>query len=84
VLGVVSRGTTVIVVMGALLGLTGFLRSDEWRGLLAIRRRRQAPVGPETVEMAGELVTTDIPADADIVEETRTPAAVSRSEARHS
>jgi len=83
-LGVVSRGTTVIVVMGALLGLTGFLRSDEWRGLLAIRRRRQAPVGPETVEMAGELVTTDIPADADIVEETRTPAAVSRSEARHS
>jgi len=65
--GVLARGTTVVLVMGGLLGLTGFLRSDEWRGLLAIRRRRAVSVtAPETVEKAGEIVATDIPDEIEI------------------
>jgi O-antigen/teichoic acid export membrane protein len=67
--GVLARGTTVIVVMSVLLGVTGFMRSDEWRGLLATRRRRPgATMSTETVEKAGEIVTTDVPDDIGMID----------------
>ncbi|MEO7272745.1 MAG: polysaccharide biosynthesis C-terminal domain-containing protein [Vicinamibacterales bacterium] len=81
-LGVLTRGTTVVMVMGGLLGLTGFLHSDEWRGLLAMRRRRPAAVAPpETVEKAGEIVTTDLPDDLEMPD---IPGSQDRPESRRS
>ena len=72
--GVLVRGTTVVVVMCGLLGLTGFLRSDEWRGLVAIRGRRPMTIAPpEIVEKAGEIVTTDIADDTGMLEQTERP-----------
>jgi O-antigen/teichoic acid export membrane protein len=64
--GVLFRGFAVIVVMPALLAATGFFRQDEMRVLRSLRNRRATgplPSRPETVEMAGEIVTTDIPED---------------------
>jgi len=64
--GVLLRGSTIVVVMPALLAATGFFQQDEMRVLRSFRDRRSArplPSGPETVEMAGEIVTTDIPED---------------------
>jgi O-antigen/teichoic acid export membrane protein len=64
--GVLARGTTVVLVMGAGLWLGGFLRPEELRVLERIRagrRAREAPVAPaaETTEFAGEIVATDLP-----------------------
>jgi O-antigen/teichoic acid export membrane protein len=58
------RGTTVIVVFVGLLAVTGFFHPEELRRLRAIRRR-SAPVtatnrAPDSTEMAGEIVATDI------------------------
>jgi O-antigen/teichoic acid export membrane protein len=61
--GFLLRGTTVVVVMGVLLGVSGFFRPDELRVLQSLRRRPTAPITPasETIELAGEIVATDIP-----------------------
>jgi O-antigen/teichoic acid export membrane protein len=58
-----ARGTTVVVVFVGLLAVTGFFHADELRRLRAMRRRRRpAPVlhSPDSTEMAGEIVATDI------------------------
>jgi len=65
-LGVVARGTTVILVMGAGLWLGGFFRPEELRVLKTIRTSRipqATPVTPsaDTTEFAGEIVATDVP-----------------------
>jgi hypothetical protein len=66
VAGLVVRGATVAGVMALLLGLSGFLRPDELRGLKSLWQRRKAPPTsppPETTELAGEIVSTDLAAD---------------------
>jgi O-antigen/teichoic acid export membrane protein len=71
-IGLLLRGSTVVVVMSALLGVTGFFRPEEMQVLQSLRsmRKRQpapgVPATPETIEMAGEIVTTDIPDDGDL------------------
>lgn len=63
-LGVIARGAMVVVVMGALLWITRFFNPDELRALNALRVRRghRQPVVPaETTEVAGEIVTVDVP-----------------------
>jgi O-antigen/teichoic acid export membrane protein len=63
-IGLLARGTTVVLVMATLLGASGFFRPDELRVLQSLRRRRPTnpvPVPADTVELAGELVATDIP-----------------------
>jgi O-antigen/teichoic acid export membrane protein len=67
-LGVLIRGTTVVVVMGAGLWLGGFFRPEELRVLEGFRRSRAAagrPLTPaaDTTELAGEIVATDLPDD---------------------
>lgn len=62
--GVLARGATVVVVMTALLWLTGFFNADELRALNALRIRRVTrPMSPqpETTELAGEIVAVDVP-----------------------
>lgn len=62
--GLLARGATVVVVMTALLWLTGFFNADELRALNALRIRRGArPMSPqpETTELAGEIVAVDVP-----------------------
>jgi O-antigen/teichoic acid export membrane protein len=62
--GVLTRGATVIVVMSALLWLTGFFNHDELRALNALRIRRVpggATAPAETTELAGEIVSVDVP-----------------------
>jgi O-antigen/teichoic acid export membrane protein len=59
-----ARGGTVIVVFVGLLAMTRFFHADELRRLGAMRRR-SAPVAatnraPDSTEMAGEIVATDI------------------------
>jgi len=58
-----ARGATVVIVMTALLWLTGFFNADELRALNALRIRRGArPMSPpETTELAGEIVAVDVP-----------------------
>ena len=62
--GLLARGTTVVVVMALLLWSTRFFKAEELRALnaLRLRRRTQRPVTtpPESVEMAGEIVGTDV------------------------
>jgi O-antigen/teichoic acid export membrane protein len=61
---VLTRGTTVVVVFTGLLWMTGFFHRAEIEGLRALRRRSQpARVpqrAPDSTEMAGEIVATDI------------------------
>ena len=57
------RGTTVIVVFVGLLAVTGFFHAAELRRLAALRQRGPArpPLEPpDSTEMAGEIVATDI------------------------
>ena len=55
--------------MSALLAVTGFFRPEEMRVLQSLRSMRGRPPStpaaapPDTIEMAGEIVTTDIPDD---------------------
>jgi O-antigen/teichoic acid export membrane protein len=64
--GVVARGSTVIVVMSACLGLIGFFNTEELRALRSLRSRQGQPtiVTPETTELAGEIVSVDVPDQA--------------------
>jgi O-antigen/teichoic acid export membrane protein len=62
--GVLTRGATVIMVMSALLWLTGFFNADELRvlnGLRARRAPRHPMPPPETTELAGEIVSVELP-----------------------
>jgi O-antigen/teichoic acid export membrane protein len=65
-LGVLARGGTVVAVFTALLAATGFLRSDELQVLQRFRRPPgdQTVLPADTVELAGDIVATDLPADA--------------------
>src|SRR5262249_36884425 len=66
---VLSRGTAVIVVFGAVLAMTGFFHSGELAALKALRRRGQPARArvraTDSTEMAGEIVATDIEAPED-------------------
>jgi len=72
----VVRGTAVIGVFTGLLAVTGFFRGGEIARLRALRRRRTAPApatlrAPDSTEMAGEIVATDIEApDAAVAHES--------------
>jgi O-antigen/teichoic acid export membrane protein len=64
--GILLRGTTVVVVMAGALWLGGFFRPEELRVLENVRRARagaREPVPPpaDTTEFAGEIVATDLP-----------------------
>ena len=64
--GVLMRGTTVVVVYGGLLALTGFFKPEELRVLARIRRREPQPrtvPPPEVTELGGEIVAAEILAD---------------------
>lgn len=57
------RGVTVIVVFVGLLAITGFFHAAELRRLAAMRQRRTGrptTASPDSTEMAGEIVATDI------------------------
>jgi O-antigen/teichoic acid export membrane protein len=59
-----ARGTTVVVVMGVILAVTRFFNVEELRALNSLRTRNRGlqPVAPppDTTEMAGEIVGTDV------------------------
>ncbi len=61
---VFTRGATVIAVFAGLLAATGFFHAAELRTLRALRGRgTPIPAGvtsPDSTEMAGEIVATDI------------------------
>ena len=62
--GVLARGTIVVAVMGAGLWMAGFFDAGELRWLDGLRRlRRRTPVttAADTTEMAGEIVSVDVP-----------------------
>jgi len=68
-LGVVMRGSTVVLIMGTLLWVSGFFNADEIRALDAFRRRKQsgaAVPSVETTELAGEIVTVDVHEDGQL------------------
>ena len=58
------RGSAVVVVFGVLLMVTGFFHAEELDRLRALRRRGAPAVpaqrAPDSTEMAGEIVATDI------------------------
>ena len=63
IVGVLVRGTTVIVVFGGLLTLTGFFKPEELRAISRLRARRPAPrtaPAPEITELGGEIVAAEI------------------------
>jgi hypothetical protein len=65
--GLSLRGSTVILVMGGVLVLTGFFNREELRALDALRRRHAGQPGtaaPDTTEFAGEIVAVDLPDEA--------------------
>jgi O-antigen/teichoic acid export membrane protein len=63
---VLARGSAVVVVFTAILALTGFFHAEEIARLRALRRRgeprRPMAHSPDSTEMAGEVVATDIEA----------------------
>ncbi len=67
VAGLLARGSVVVAVFTALLGTSGFLRTDELQVVRRLLRRvpaRGAGVPPaETVEMAGDIVSATLPAE---------------------
>jgi hypothetical protein len=56
----------VVLVFGAILALTGFFHPEELARLRTLRRRgeprRPMAHAPDSTEMAGEVVATDIEA----------------------
>ena len=73
---ILLRSATVIVVYVGLLSVTGFFNAREIEVLRGLRRSRKSSPrvtsAPDATEMAGEIVSTDLPlADAEIVEERR-------------
>jgi O-antigen/teichoic acid export membrane protein len=65
---VLLRGTTVVAVYGGLLAITGFFNPSELRWLRARGRRLPARVAPapDSTEMAGEIVATDVMDSSDV------------------
>lgn len=64
--GVLARGTTVVAVMGSVLWMAGFFNAGELRWLNSLRQlRRRSPVtrAADATEMAGEIVSIDVPDD---------------------
>jgi len=58
-----ARGITVVAVFTGLLAITGFFHPEELRRLRALRRGAPAAPtlrAPDSTEMAGEIVATDI------------------------
>ena len=57
-----ARGATVIAVFVGLLAVTGFFHAAELKRLASLRRRPSRPplASPDSTEMAGEIVATDI------------------------
>jgi O-antigen/teichoic acid export membrane protein len=65
--GLIVRGSTVVVVMGSLLAITRFFNREELLALNALRlRSRRARPGPatDTTELAGEIVSVELPGEA--------------------
>jgi O-antigen/teichoic acid export membrane protein len=63
-LGVLTRGGTVLTVMAMLLWMTRFFNADELTALNSLRLRRGAaePGAPaETTERAGEIIAVEVP-----------------------
>ena len=66
--GIVARGATVVAIMSALLWLTRFFNADEIRALNSLRLRRderQRTPPAETTELAGEIVSVEVPDEPD-------------------
>ena len=62
--GIIVRGTTVVAVMTALLWITRFFNTDEIRALQALwasRPGRQLAKPVEATEVAGEIVSVEVP-----------------------
>jgi hypothetical protein len=61
---VLMRGTAVVCVFAAFLGATGFFHPGEIAALRALRRRGGRPPAmpraPDSTEMAGDIVATDM------------------------
>jgi O-antigen/teichoic acid export membrane protein len=71
IVGVLTRGTTVVVVMAAGLWLGGFFRPEELRVLERVTKARGAKrasiaTPADTTELAGEIVATDLPEPEDV------------------
>jgi hypothetical protein len=69
IVGVLTRGTTVVVVMAAGLWLGGFFRPEELRVLERVTKARGAKptiaTPADTTELAGEIIATDLPEPED-------------------
>jgi len=66
--GLVVRGASVVTIMGSLLWVTGFFNADEIQALRALRAwRRPGAVmrSAETTELAGEIVSVEVPEEAE-------------------
>jgi O-antigen/teichoic acid export membrane protein len=66
--GLVVRGVTVVTVMSMLLWITRFFNADEIRALKRLRTRRDGrPRTPpaEATELAGEIVSVEVPDEPD-------------------
>ncbi len=72
---IVLRGTTVVVIYSALMFATGFFHANEIALLRRLRSARKASprvtAAPDATELAGEIVSTDLPLADAIVEERR-------------
>jgi len=73
---ILVRGTAVVIVYVGLLAVSGFFHAEELATLRGMRRllRGRTPVvtGPDTTELAGEIVSTDLPqADATVAAKPR-------------
>ena len=62
---ILVRGTTVVVVYVGLLAVSGFFHAEELGTLRGLRRvwggRTPVVTAPDTTELAGEIVSTDLP-----------------------
>ena len=66
--GLVVRGVTVVTVMSMLLWITRFFNADEIRALKRLRARRDGPQRTppaEATELAGEIVSVEVPEEPD-------------------
>jgi len=66
--GIVARGTTVVAVMTTLLWITRFFNADEIRVLNTLWARRDArerTPPAEATELAGEIVSVEVPDEPD-------------------
>ena len=66
--GILARGATVVAILSALLWLTRFFNADEIRALNSLRLRRderQRTPPAETTELAGEIVSVEVPDEPD-------------------